>query len=169
MLKFETHNIEPALAELGEAASRYFHDRLLAPEKRADVMVTLRLISDQNSSTNNSPSGLQREYMLATKQRGKLKPPSDFDVLINRQDDVLDTMLKLAHEWIHIAQVAAGRFMLHGQPSKADKYIAEWLGQKIGPIDLIPYNLRPWELEAHEWQHKLVTEFVDRYAKDEAE
>lgn len=169
MLTFETHNIEPALAELGEAASRYFHDRLLAPEKRTEVMVVLRLVSDQHSAAGKTQSGLQREYMLAAKHRGKFKPPSDFDVLISRQDDVLDTMLKLAHEWIHIAQVASGRFMLHGQPSKADKYVAEWLGQKIGPIDQVPYNLRPWELEAHEWQHKLVSEFVDRYAKDEAE
>ena len=53
------------------------------------------------------------------------------------------------------------------KPGKPEKYIAQWNGTKIGLIDEIPYSARPWEIEAHEWQHKLVSEFVDRYAKDE--
>ena len=170
MLTFETHNIEPALAELGEAASRYFHDRLLAPERRPDVTITLRLVSSDMTPGSTAMTGLQRSDMLAVKRRGKPTPPNHFDCVITRQDDVLDTMLKLAHEWIHIAQVASGRLLLHGQPpkpGKPEKYTAQWLGHKIGPLDQIPYTIRPWELEAHEYQHKLVSEFVDRFAKDE--
>jgi hypothetical protein len=170
MLEFETHNIEPPLAELGEAASRYFHDRLIAPEKRTEIVITLRLISDDMSNDRNTTNGLQQGDMLAIKKQGKPAPPDHFDVLIRRQDDVLDTMLTLAHEWIHLAQVASGRFMLHGalpKPGKTEKYTAQWLGHKIGLLDQIPYTDRPWELEANEWQHKLVEEFVDRFAKDE--
>ena len=171
MLTFETHNIEPALGELGEAASRFFHDRLIAPEKRSDVSVTIRLISNSVSS-DNTMMGLQRRDVLATKRRGKMVPPDHFDCVIQRQDDVLETMLKLAHEWIHIAQFVSGRYMLIGKPprpGKPEKFTAQWVGHKIGLIDDIPYTIRPWELEAHEWQHRLVSEFVDRFELDEAE
>ena len=44
MLHFETHNIEPAPAELAEALSRYLHDRLIAPTMRVEINVTLRLV-----------------------------------------------------------------------------------------------------------------------------
>jgi len=173
MLTFETHNIEPALAELSEAASRYFHDRLIAPEMRPEVSVTIRLVSTSGNnemSGSDSQIGLQRRDILATKRKGKMQAPFMFDCVIARQNDPLETMLKLAHEWIHIAQVSAGRYLLLGKPpkpGKPEKYIAQWNGTKIGPVDDIPYAARPWEIEAHEWQHKLVSEFVDRYAKDE--
>ena len=172
MLTFETHNIEPALAELSEAASRYFHDRLIAPEMRPEVSVTVRLVAPTGGEMGGSDSqiGLQRQDMLAIKRKGKMTAPFMFDCVIARQDDALQTMLKLAHEWIHIAQVSAGRYLLIGKPpkpGKPEKYIAQWNGTKIGLIDEIPYSARPWEIEAHEWQHKLVSEFVDRYAKDE--
>ncbi len=173
MLTFETHNIEPALAELSEAASRYFHDRLIAPELRAEVSITIRLVANDTGAdmaSGISQLGLQRRDMLASKRKGKMTPPFMFDCVIGRQDDVLDTMLKLAHEWIHIAQVSSGRYVLLGKPpsaGKPDKYTAQWNGTKIGLLNDIPYAARPWEIEAHEWQHKLVSEFVDRYAKDE--
>ena len=172
MLTFETHNVEPALAELSEAASRYFHDRLIAPELRAEVSITLRLVSSDGGNQMAgaaSQMGLQRRDILAVKRKGKMTPPFMFDCVIPRHDDVLETILKLAHEWIHIAQVCSGRYMLLGKPpqhGKPEKYIAQWNGTKIGPLDQIPYAARPWEIEAHEWQHKLVSEFVDRYAKD---
>ena len=170
MLTFETHNIEPALGELAEAACRYFHDRLIAPDRRGEVTVTIRLVSN-SVSADNTQMGLQRRDMLAIKKRGKPTPPDQFDCVVQRQNDVLETMLKLAHEWIHIAQVASGRYMLLGKapaPGKPEKFTAQWLGIKIGLIDQIPYTIRPWELEAHEWQHKLVSEFVDRFDLDEA-
>ena len=111
MLTFETHNIEPALAELSEAASRYFHDRLIAPEMRPEVSVTVRLVAPTGGEMGGSDSqiGLQRQDMLAIKRKGKMTAPFMFDCVI----------------------------------------------------------ARPWEIEAHEWQPKLVSEFVDRYAKDE--
>lgn len=170
MLTFETHNIEPALAELGEAASRYFHDRLIAPDKRAEVSIAMRLVSDTSASTEQSVMGLQRRDILAVKRRGKPAPPDHLDCIIQRQDDVLNTMIKLAHEWVHIAQIISGRYMLIGPRPKAgkpEKFTAQWMGLKIGLIDQIPYAERPWEIEAHEWQHKLVSEFVDRFASDE--
>ena len=170
MLTFETHNIEPALGELAEAASRYFHDRLIAPDHRGDISVTIRLVSS-GVSADHTVMGLQRRDMLAGRKRGKAIPPDQFDCVIQRQSDVLETMLKLAHEWIHIAQVASGRYLLLGKPpapGKPEKFTAQWLGIKIGLIDDIPYTIRPWELEAHEWQHKLVSEFVDRFDLDEA-
>ena len=114
--------------------------------------------------------GLQRRDILARKQRGKTAPPDTFDTVIQRHEDVLETMLKLAHEWIHIAQVASGRYLLLGKPprpGKPEKYTAQWLGHKIGVLDQIPYSIRPWEIEAHEWQHKLVSEFVDYFNLDE--
>ena len=173
MLTFETHNVEPALAELSEAASRYFHDRLIAPEMRPEISVTLRLVSSDHShdvSGASTPIGLQHRDMLAVKRKGKMIPPFMFDCIIARHDDVLQTMLTLAHEWIRIAQVCSGRYILMGKPprpGKPEKYIAQWCGTKIGLLDQIPFAARPWEIEAHEWQHKLVSEFVDRYAKDE--
>ena len=172
MLTFETHNIEPALAELSEAASRYFHDRLIAPEMRPEVSITLRLVAPTggNDMSGGDQIGLQRRDMLAIKRKGKMTAPFMFDCVIARQQDVLETMLKLAHEWIHIAQVCSGRYLLIGkppQPGKPEKYVAQWNGVKIGPLNDIPYAARPWEIEAHEWQHKLVSEFVDRYAREE--
>ena len=123
MLTFETHSIEPALGELAEAACRYFHDRLIAPDRRGEVAVTIRLVSN-SVSADNTQMGLQRRDMLAIKKRGKPTPPDQFDCVVQRQNDVLETMLKLAHEWIHIAQVASGRYMLLGKapaPGKPGK------------------------------------------------
>ena len=167
MLTFETHNIEPALGELGEAASRYFHDRLIAPEKRCDVSVTLRLVSrvgDSEMSSHWQRLGVQRKDMVAISRDGSLVLPVKFDFMVSRDEDVLSTMLKLAHEWIHVGQVSSGRYLLFGD---VGGYEAEWNGVRIGDLDMIPYGERPWEVEAHEWQHRLVEEFVDRYAKDE--
>ena len=44
----------------------------------------------------------------SAKQRGKLVAPMVFDIVIPRQKDALETVLKLCHEWIHIAQLLPG-------------------------------------------------------------
>ncbi|MGC6485029.1 MAG: hypothetical protein ACON4P_05085 [Candidatus Puniceispirillales bacterium] len=171
MLHFETHNIEPALAELAEALSRYLHDRLIAPTMRAEINVTLRLVGTDLSAEPNAGMGIQRRDVLSAKQRGKLVAPMVFDIVIPRQKDALETVLKLCHEWIHIAQLASGRYALTGRipkPGKPEKFTAHWMGVSIGPVDDIPYALRPWEQEAHEWQHKLAAEFVERFSKEDA-
>ena len=171
MLHFETHNIEPALAELSEALSRYLHDRLIAPNERSEINVTLRLVGNDLSADSNAGMGIQRRDVLSPKRRGKLIPPMTFDIVVSRQKDALETVLKLCHEWIHIAQFASGRYALTGRipkPGKPEKFTAHWLGVAIGPIDDVPYALRPWEQEAHEWQHKLAMEFVERFTKEEA-
>lgn len=176
MLVFETHNIEPSLAELGEAASCYFHDRLIAPELRPQIHVTLRLVSNDMSNGHSPMTGLQYSDMLSVKADDKagsgtqILPPHNFDFALLRCDDILDTMLALAHEWIHLAQIVSGRLTVFGTSpklGKAEKYTIHWLGHKIGVLDQIPQSIRPWEREADEWQHRLVAEFVGRFSKDE--
>ena len=171
MLHFETHNIEPALAELSEALSRYLHDRLIAPPMRTEISVTLRLVGNDLSAEPTAGMGVQRRDVLSQKTRGKLISPMVFDIVVPRQKDAFETVLKLCHEWIHIAQLASGRYALTGRipkQGKPEKFTAHWMGVGIGPIDDIPYALRPWEQEAHEWQNKLAAEFVERFTREEA-
>ncbi len=174
MLHFETHNIEQALAELTEAMSRYLHDRLIAPALRPLVNVTVRII-EPDAATGSTGlmglglMGLQRAEVLSHKQRGQIMPLTLYDFTLPRQNDPLDTIIKLSHEWVHVAQLASGRYSLtgrHPKPGKPEKFSARWLGVPIGRIDAIPYALRPWEQEAHEWQHKLVVEFIDRFNQE---
>ena len=165
MLIFETYNIDAAFAELSNAASQFFHDRLIAPPKRSDVTIMLRVAGVNTGGGYQFTAGVQRSDMLAQKIDGQYMPNKSIDFNIIHDGDVAATMLHLAHEWVHIGQIVSGRYML---VSKGQKRIAFWLGRKIGVIDKIPYHIRPWEIEAHEWQQKLVTEFIDQMSLNDA-
>jgi hypothetical protein len=60
----------------------------------------------------------------------------------------------LAHEMVHVKQSAKGEYQL--RLWKSDKKVhARWRGTELGVFEQIPYNQRPWEVEAYAMEAEL--------------
>ncbi len=62
------------------------------------------------------------------------------------------TILVLAHEMVHVKQVARGQLSYIGQQP-------HWLGRNLQHL---PYEQRPWEVQAHSTMWKLIPQLLAR-------
>lgn len=74
------------------------------------------------------------------------------------------TLVTLAHELVHLAQVVEGRLSLSSQPSGT---VWHWDGVPYGtdPYDLEDVKL-PWEVDALEREGDLACHFVNEYVRN---
>ena len=74
-------------------------------------------------------------------------------------------LMQFMHEFVHISQVIHGRYQLSQKRVKRDGekqqlYQARWLGKKLGFVDDIEWQERPWEAEAAQVSAQLTQEFM---------
>ena len=153
MVTVYTHDIEASVAELLKAQAEYLHDRLIAPELRPQIQLRVIITTEASAFTAQTQENIAR----------KKTPPNAFMFTIHHdQNFIPESLLALSREMISVAQLASGRYMLTG---RAKNPIAHWLGVKLGGLNKIPLALRPWEVEAQNWQRKLTLEFLS-YCKE---
>jgi len=95
-------------------------------------------------------------HSLVTGSKGQ----KDFLIELNANLDVHSMLDTLAHEMIHVKQLATKQ--LQYRYWKSDNQLhARWEGQEVGTVGSIPYAERPWEVEARNNQRLYYKSFVD--------
>ena len=83
-----------------------------------------------------------------------------FNINIDRDMPLATQLQVLAHEMIHVQQIATKRFQ--SRRWKSDKKLhVRWEGKDIGEGWKIPYREQPWEVEAFANQLALAGKFCD--------
>lgn len=83
-----------------------------------------------------------------------------FNINIDRDLTLPEQLQVLAHEMIHVQQIATGRFQQRVWKSDRKLHV-RWEGKDIGEGFKIPYRQQPWEVEAFANQKKLTSKFFD--------
>ncbi len=84
-----------------------------------------------------------------------------FTIELSRDDHTATQLEVLAHEMIHVQQIATGR--LQKRLWKSDKQLhVRWEGKELGLHKNIPYKTMPWEIEAYAGQKALKTKYIDK-------
>ncbi|MGI2916169.1 hypothetical protein [Vibrio parahaemolyticus] len=126
------------------------HDVLInATEYFCKMLMSTRMCNTLNirlemRSTKLGKNGLGSCYTDALGS----KKNKDFIVILKRDAPIADQLKTLAHECVHIHQKATN--LLQYRLWKSDgKFHARWNGEELGVYDAIPYQDRPWEIEAY--------------------
>jgi hypothetical protein len=82
-----------------------------------------------------------------------------FAITLDRSRSLGETIDTLAHELQHVEQFRRGRYQLRKWASDG-KVHARWEGAEMGPVDSIPYAIRPWEIEAFATGRRITAEFI---------
>lgn len=151
-------------AELLSVAAQYFADRLLTTKQQKSIT----LLIDAAHRPIRIP--LSRDMLSETTGIFGVSLPSVFEMSVSTAPGIRDTLETMAHEIIHIAQVLNRRLRIRAGRAGRIKsgatmritHSATWLGDKFARLDECPWHLRPWEIEACQWQSILVDEFVER-------
>jgi len=83
-----------------------------------------------------------------------------FNINIDRDAHLATQLQVLAHEMIHVQQIATNRFQRRVWKSDGKLHV-RWEGKDIGEGFKIPYREQPWEVEAFDNQLKLSGKFCD--------
>ncbi|MBL6782140.1 MAG: hypothetical protein ISQ21_03795 [Alphaproteobacteria bacterium] len=173
MITFYVLNLDPMVAEIGQTACAYFHNRVIAPDQQPKLKVDFGLVNDPTeldpSIRLNLPNADALSAVKSTSlfKKGVPQPRQDFRLILSRRTKLENTIESLADIWIHIASLSTGRLMLTQEPKSKAPIIAWWLGKKLAPIDDIPMAERPWEKDKAELSPQLADEFISRFMKDQ--
>lgn len=154
-------NLPAGEEELLSAASQYFADRLLTPKQQK----VITLIIDAANRPIRVP--LSRDMLSEKPGVFGASLPSIFEMSVSTAAGIKDALEVIAHEIVHVSQVLNRRLRMRPCHLKSDKigqifYSVNWLGDKFPSLDELPWHLRPWEIEACQWQVILVGEFIER-------
>ena len=154
-------NLPAGEEELLSAASQYFADRLLTPKQQK----VITLIIDAANRPIRVP--LSRDMLSEKPGVFGASLPSIFEMSVSTAAGIKDALEVIAHEIVHVSQVLNRRLRMRPCHLKSDKigqifYSVNWLGDKFPSLDELPWHLRPWEIEACQWQVILVDEFIER-------
>ena len=95
-------------------------------------------------------------HSLLTGSKGQ----REFLIELNANVDIHQMLQTLAHEMIHVKQLATKQ--LQYRYWKSDKQLhARWEGQELGTVGSIPYSERPWEVDARNNERLYYKCFVD--------
>lgn len=83
-----------------------------------------------------------------------------FNINIDRDAHLASQLQVLAHEMIHVQQIATGRFQRRVWKSDGKLHV-RWEGKDIGEGFKIPYREQPWEVEAFDNQLSLSSKFIN--------
>ncbi|MGB2107579.1 MAG: hypothetical protein ACPHZ5_05345 [Candidatus Puniceispirillum sp.] len=154
-------NLPAGEEELLTAATHYFADRLLTPKQQKTIMLLIDVA--------NCPIRVPLTRDMLSEKPGILGSslPSVFEMSVSTAAGIKDALEVIAHEMVHVSQVLNRRLRMRPCKVKADKTIrmshaANWLGDKFPALDEISWHLRPWEIEACQWQTILANEFIER-------
>ena len=154
-------NLPAGEEELLTAATHYFADRLLTPKQQKTIMLLIDVA--------NCPIRVPLTRDMLSEKPGILGAslPSVFEMSVSTAAGIKDALEVIAHEMVHMSQVLNRRLRMRPCKVKADKTIrmshaVNWLGDKFPALDEISWHLRPWEIEACQWQTILANEFIER-------
>lgn len=154
-------NLPAGEEELLTAATHYFADRLLTPKQQKTIMLLIDVA--------NCPIRVPLTRDMLSEKPGFLGSslPSVFEMSVSTAAGIKDALEVMAHEMVHMSQVLNRRLRMRPCKVKADKTIrmshaVNWLGDKFPALDEISWHLRPWEIEACQWQTILANEFIER-------
>ena len=154
-------NLPAGEEELLSAAAQYFADRLLTSKQQK--MITLLI------DAANCPIRVPLSRDMLSERPGVfgVTLPTVFEMSVSTAAGIKDALEVVAHEIIHISQVLNRRLRMRARRKNSTKtgrmsYSVKWIGDKFSSLDDLPWHLRPWEIEACQWQVILVGEFIDR-------
>jgi hypothetical protein len=102
---------------------------------------------------------LQKDTLGEVKNRTiGSKPQRDFNIIIRRDDPLEEQLRTLAHEMIHVRQIAMNEWQVRVWQSDF-KVHSRWRGEPV-PLGL-PYDKKPWEIEAYEKEEALMEKWRD--------
>lgn len=154
-------NLPAGEGELIIAAAQYFADRLLSPKQQKAITLLIDVA--------NRPIRVPLTRDMLSERPGVFGAtlPSAFEMSVSTAAGVKDALEVIAHEIVHVSQVLNRRLRMRACKVKSDKirhmsHSVSWLGDKFPLLDEFPWHLRPWEIEACQWQTILVNEFIAR-------
>ena len=121
------------------SAIDYFASQLLTPQLKSHIIVTIRFIKNLPVCGFTEVDGYN--------SKGK---PREFILEIQRGMSEEELLKTLAHELCHVKQYAYGELNEKG---------TKWLSRKYDHDDL-PYNQRPWEIEAYKTEKRLYKQWL---------
>lgn len=154
-------NLPAGEDELLDAAAQYFANRLLTPKQQKAIT----LLIDVGNRPIRVP--LSRDMLSERPGIFGASLPSVFEMSVSTAAGIKDALEVIAHELVHVSQVLNRRLRMRPRRLKSNKlgqvsYSVSWLGDKFPSLDEFPWHLRPWEIEACQWQTILVAEFIER-------
>jgi hypothetical protein len=115
--------------------------------KIKDDYVTIREMPDAVKESFNRQNSLDLTASI-------IGTNDQYIIYIDKVDRV--TAIKsLSHELIHLQQYSSGRLIVIGNG------VVIWEGKEINVLD-IPYNDRPWEIEAFQGQYGLEKKIIEK-------
>ena len=146
-----------AEAEILRLAADFAESRLLLPKQKK----RLRCVVEVTGTA--APAPIAREQLAKTP--GLLKSAHyHFQATISLLYGFDSAALQLMHELVHMSQIINKRYQITAKTVKIEGtkqpiYQARWLGKKVGVIDDIAWDERPWEQEAATIGEQLASEF----------
>lgn len=131
------------LTSLLKLAAQSFADKLLSPQLSKNVSVKIQ-VKDKLGAGGYCDS-IEPDFGL----------PRDFTIEICRTKKKIHMFSVLAHEMVHLKQMAKGEMK---DKYVKTKYITVWRGESYE--DDISYWDQPWEIEAYGLENSLVAKFL---------
>lgn len=131
------------LTKLLKLAAQSFADKLLSPQLEKNIQVTIK-IHDR----------LEAGGFCDFEEEG-LPSPRSFKIDICRTKKKIHMFSVLAHEMVHLKQMAKGEMK---DKYVKSRYVTVWRGDWYE--DDVSYWDQPWELEAYGLENSLVAKFL---------
>ena len=146
-----------AEASLLQLAATFAAARLFTAKQQKERAIDVQVTS--------APSAIPTSRDQLAKQKGAFGPRKlPYHFVVSTAYGFDSAAQQMMHELVHIAQVAQKRLMLQPKSIKQDgvkltHYTAKFCGQKMGLIDSLAWDVRPWEAEAVAYGQQLFSEF----------
>lgn len=126
----------------------------------ANELMTKRMLNNTNITVamRTSGRGSNTEGHVFVECAGS-KKQHNYYINCCRKSSLFNKMLILAHETVHVQQIRTNRYQLRTWKSDGQLH-ARWEGKELGPVDYIPYDKHPWEIEAYATQTNLVKSLI---------
>lgn len=146
-----------AEASLLQLAATFAATRLFTAKQQKERAIEVHVTS--------APSAIPTPREQLAKQKGAFGPRQlPYHFVVSTAYGFDSAAQQMMHELVHIAQVAQKRLMLQPKRIKQDgvkhtHYTAKFCGRKMGLIDSLAWDVRPWEAEAVTFGQQLFAEF----------
>jgi hypothetical protein len=131
------------LTNLLKLAAESFADKLLSKQLKKNINLKIQIIDDLDVGG------------YCDCEESWPYPPRDFTLEIARTKKKIYMFLVLAHEMVHLKQMAKGEMK---DKYVKNKYYKVWQGQLVE--DNVSYWDQPWEIEAYGLENSLVAKFL---------
>jgi hypothetical protein len=131
--------INGKLTKVEKLAIHFFADKLLTKQIKPYIMVRIRFTKRLDIAGEIEIS----DYNMRDLPRG-------FVFHIQKGIGQEETLRTIAHEMVHLKQYCK---------KELNEQMNVWCGVTVNP-DIIPYDERPWEIEAHKIGDLLYDEFI---------